>query len=397
MGCTLNSRRWGLLALLLACAAAAVVGARLRPRPAADTRARSVPTDHTPSRAAPQGGPQGQALAGSRSCRECHERFYELWSTSHHGLAMQPYTAALARQALVPQEADVVVGAYRYRAEVAADAGWVREQGPDGEKIYPIQHVMGGKNVYFFLTPLERGRLQVLPVAYDVGEKTWYDTTASMVRHLGEPARGSHPLDRPAADLQYLLLQLPRQPARDQLRSQDRHLPDRLGGTRASAARPATGHPPSTSGCCRAAPEGEPPADLKILRYERADHRAEQHLLRALPRQRHADQHAFHARRGFFDHSDLVTYEHADYYPDGRDLGENYTYTSWLESPCVQAGKLTACIAIPPAAATVSQDRPRPTTRACRATRSASTNADATSPPPRRQARAAAASTATCR
>ncbi len=36
----------------------------------------------------------------------------------------------------------------------------------------------------------------------------------------------------------------------------------------------------------------------------------------------------------FFDHFDLVTLEHADYYPDGRDLGENYTFTSWLMSPC---------------------------------------------------------------
>jgi Tfp pilus assembly protein PilF len=42
----------------------------------------------------------------------------------------------------------------------------------------------------------------------------------------------------------------------------------------------------------------------------------------------------------FFDHFDLVTLEHADYYPDGRDLGENYTYTSWLMSPCVKSGKL---------------------------------------------------------
>ena len=27
----------------------------------------------------------------------------------------------------------------------------------------------------------------------------------------------------------------------------------------------------------------------------------------------------------FFDHFDLITLEHADFYPDGRDLGENYT------------------------------------------------------------------------
>ena len=41
----------------------------------------------------------------------------------------------------------------------------------------------------------------------------------------------------------------------------------------------------------------------------------------------------------FFDHFDLVTLEHADFYPDGRDLGENYTYTSWLMSPCVAPGQ----------------------------------------------------------
>jgi tetratricopeptide (TPR) repeat protein len=42
----------------------------------------------------------------------------------------------------------------------------------------------------------------------------------------------------------------------------------------------------------------------------------------------------------FFDHFDLVVLDHPDYYPDGRDLGENYTYTSWQMSPCVKSGKL---------------------------------------------------------
>ena len=42
----------------------------------------------------------------------------------------------------------------------------------------------------------------------------------------------------------------------------------------------------------------------------------------------------------FFDHFDLVTLEDPDYYPDGRDLGENYTFTSWTMSPCVQSGTL---------------------------------------------------------
>ena len=40
----------------------------------------------------------GQNFAGSSSCRGCHPDFYQRWSTSHHGLAMQPFTAELARQ-----------------------------------------------------------------------------------------------------------------------------------------------------------------------------------------------------------------------------------------------------------------------------------------------------------
>src|SRR5690349_16244228 len=39
---------------------------------------------------------------GSESCRECHAKFYTLWSTSFHGLAMQPYTAELAKTKLIP-------------------------------------------------------------------------------------------------------------------------------------------------------------------------------------------------------------------------------------------------------------------------------------------------------
>ena len=41
--------------------------------------------------------------AGSSSCRECHEKFYQLWSTSKHGLAMQPYTLGFAAIQLTPQ------------------------------------------------------------------------------------------------------------------------------------------------------------------------------------------------------------------------------------------------------------------------------------------------------
>ena len=140
--------------------------------------------------------------------------------TSRHGLAMQPYTQQFAARELEPQQGDVVIGKRAFHAEIGSPSqpGLVREKSPAGEKAYPIAHVMGGKNVYYFLTPLDRGRLQVLPVAYDVHKKT-------VVRHRGQRSPPfSRPdqdsvldWDRPAVHLQHDLFQLSRQPACDQL------------------------------------------------------------------------------------------------------------------------------------------------------------------------------------
>src|SRR6185503_8156988 len=91
------------------------------------------------------------AFSGSARCRDCHEEFYRRWSGSQHGLAMQPFSAALARAQLTPQQRDVVVAGRRYRADLAA--GRVRETSGAGAVDHPIAHVMGGKNVLFFLTP----------------------------------------------------------------------------------------------------------------------------------------------------------------------------------------------------------------------------------------------------
>ena len=104
--------------------------------------------------------PELSLYAGSKSCIECHGKFYQLWSTSRHGLAMQPYTSEFARANLTTQKKELVIGKYRYRADIGSQAGWVLETNPKGKKKkYPILHALGGKNVYYFLTPWERGRL----------------------------------------------------------------------------------------------------------------------------------------------------------------------------------------------------------------------------------------------
>jgi len=125
-----------------------------------------------------------EPYAGSASCRQCHETFYQLWAPSHHGLAMQPYTFAFAQANLTAPEGPAKIGKNEYVACLGKEEGWILERGPEGGKRHRIVHVIGGKNVYYFLTPLDRGRLQTLPVAYDVRTGKWFDTAASGVRHF---------------------------------------------------------------------------------------------------------------------------------------------------------------------------------------------------------------------
>ena len=98
------------------------------------------------------GRTQSKAFTGFASCRECHERFYKLWAPSHHGLAMQPYTAEFAGANLTLQSTDIKIGKFQYRAEIEADKGWVREVGPEGKNTYPMVHVLArsSSGKYFF-------------------------------------------------------------------------------------------------------------------------------------------------------------------------------------------------------------------------------------------------------
>jgi hypothetical protein len=42
----------------------------------------------------------------------------------------------------------------------------------------------------------------------------------------------------------------------------------------------------------------------------------------------------------YFDNYNLATLEDRDFFPDGRDLGENYTMTGWKMNKCVQESEL---------------------------------------------------------
>jgi len=251
---------------------------------------------------------------------------------------MQPYTAELARTKLTRQTSEIVAGKYRFQADVPA--GVVLERTATNESRYPITHTMGGKNVFYFLTPLPRGWLQVLPVAYDVRRQEWFDTTASAMRHFGDRRDEAlywkeRPLTFNTSCFSCHVSQLSKN---YDLSSDSYHTTWAEPGINCE-----TCHGPSAEHArlFRELPTNQPaPVDLRLI------------VTRTLSvEQRNATCAPCHAKMSpvtlnfapgerYFDHFDLVAFENADFHPDGRDLGENYTYTQWRSSPCAKSGKL---------------------------------------------------------
>ena len=243
--------------------------------------------------------PGKKQFAGSKTCYDCHAKFYDLWSTSRHGLAMQPYSPAFAKKELKPQTADVVIGKQSFRAEIGEKQGWVRENGSgDKETRYPIAHVMGGKNVYYFLTQMPKGRLQVLPVAYDVHKQTWYDTAASGVRHF--PDRRQHDEALPWTDRLFTFnttcfdCHVSQLATNYDLETDTYHTTWREAGISCESCHGPGGE---HTEAMEAGVKGHTSKDIKIIRTLEFSHAADERHVRHLPRQDGAAVDRFHRRR----------------------------------------------------------------------------------------------------
>jgi tetratricopeptide (TPR) repeat protein len=233
----------------------------------------------------------------------------------------------------------MIIGGYRYRADIGGSVGLIRESGPAGRKEYPIVHVLGGKYVYYFLTRLERGRLQVLPLAYDVRSRQWYDTAASALRHFQDIAEAPYhwqdwPYTFNTACYNCHVSQVSSNydPQRDTYHT-------------------VWAEPGINCETCH----GPAAAHLQVVQEARQVGVADVGIIslrKFSPEQINDLCGSCHAKllvlttnyvpgSRFFDHYDLATIESPDFYPDGRDLGENYTYAQWRRSLCVQRGRLS--------------------------------------------------------
>lgn len=276
--------------------------------------------------------------AGSRSCRTCHATFYEKWATSHHGLAMQPFTPELARAKLTPQTNEITAGESRYRADLAAVPPAVRERSDAGEKRHTIAHAMGGKNVFYFLTSLDGGKLQTLPVAYDVRRKEWFDTATSAMRHFAIPNERLDWRERP-----YTFNTACHGCHVSQLSKNYDLATDTYRTTwREPGINCETCHNAGEEHIrvCAAAGEGKAPSDLKIVSTRTMTPAQRNDLCSTCHAKMYPLTGSYAPGDRFFDHFGVATLEDRDFHPDGRDLGENYTLTGWLMNPCARSGKL---------------------------------------------------------
>ncbi len=276
-------------------------------------------------------------LAGSASCRECHEPFYRKWEGSRHGRAMQVVTREFVATLLSPPVEPITVRGVRLDVDLGVFPPVLRAEEPGGERRYPLAHALGGKNVLYFLTPLPRGRLQVLPLAFDIDGRRWFDATASMVRHAAEtPVDWRDPMltfNTSCHGCHVSQLQTNYDPAADAYHT--------------TWAEPGISCETCHNGAAEhvrryreAAKTGAAPADPALLVYKGLD--PERSTATCAPCHAKASPLGTTWRAGedFFDHFTLVTLEDPDFFPDGRDLGENYTMTGWLLSPCVAAGQV---------------------------------------------------------
>ena len=112
-------------------------------------------------------------FVGSIKCGECHQKAYAKWQGSHHDHAMD----IADDQTVLGDFNDAVFHIHGVRSRFFRRDGkfFVHTGGPDGKPAeFEITHTFGWYPLQQYLVPFPGGRLQCLPIAWDVKEKKWY-------------------------------------------------------------------------------------------------------------------------------------------------------------------------------------------------------------------------------
>jgi predicted CXXCH cytochrome family protein len=116
---------------------------------------------------------EAQGFAGSASCAECHESETAAWRSSHHGWALReagPESVLADFNDKTFSNKGVVSRFFRDGAKYM-----VETDGPDGKpRTYAVKYTIGVTPLQQYLVETDKGRLQVLDLAWDTAAKTWF-------------------------------------------------------------------------------------------------------------------------------------------------------------------------------------------------------------------------------
>ncbi|MBW1852062.1 MAG: tetratricopeptide repeat protein, partial [Deltaproteobacteria bacterium] len=112
-------------------------------------------------------------FVGSRKCMDCHKSEYDKWQNSHHDHAMD----VAGDKTVLGDFNNTVFEIHGVTSRFYRNDGkfFVHTRGPDGQMgEFEITHTFGWFPLQQYLVPFPGGRLQCLPIAWDVKEKRWY-------------------------------------------------------------------------------------------------------------------------------------------------------------------------------------------------------------------------------
>jgi tetratricopeptide (TPR) repeat protein len=112
-------------------------------------------------------------FVGSRKCVDCHNKEYDRWQGSHHDHAMD----VANEKTVLGDFNNALFEIHGITSRLYRKDGkfFAHTRGPDGHMgEFEITHTFGWYPLQQYLVPFPGGRLQCLPIAWDVRAKKWY-------------------------------------------------------------------------------------------------------------------------------------------------------------------------------------------------------------------------------
>ncbi|MBN2417838.1 MAG: hypothetical protein JXL81_00495, partial [Deltaproteobacteria bacterium] len=114
------------------------------------------------------------SFTGTERCADCHRKEYDNWQDSHHDHAME----IADEKTVLGDFNNAVFQSHGVTSRFYKKDGrfFVSTNGPAGQPgEFEITYTFGWYPLQQYLVPFEGGRLQCLPIAWDVRENRWFD------------------------------------------------------------------------------------------------------------------------------------------------------------------------------------------------------------------------------